>query len=352
MAHGVRNADGRAGSVRPLGGRNAGITVCRNTARYDQRFRFARARQTPRQVVMSPEVARVSSRGHIRTANSPEGPSVSRRGRTRAANSPEVARVSSQGRKPLLPIAKSRQAPEGRQNRARGAAAGARTIRTEHRGDNSSNPSSREAPLSILGIDPGLDRTGYAVIRMPAARVLDAGVIRSDTNLPLARRLAEITLGVEEVLSEHRVSVVAVEDLFAHYAHPRTAILMGHARGVVLLAAARAGIDVVGILPTRVKKTLTGNGHASKLQMQRAIMATLNLPRPPEPPDVADALAIAWCAAMLRALPGASISTTFHGPTSLSPRLCRRVRSETRVRSRTPTARRRSFASSIAEALA
>jgi crossover junction endodeoxyribonuclease RuvC len=151
----------------------------------------------------------------------------------------------------------------------------------------------------ILGIDPGLDRTGYAVIKMPAARVLDAGIIRSSPDSPLAPRLVEINDGIQEVLSDHRVNLVAVEDLFAHYAHPRTAILMGHARGVVLLAAARRGIELVSILPTKIKKTLTGNGHASKQQMQRAVMATLRLQKPPEPPDVADALAIAWCAATI-----------------------------------------------------
>ena len=150
----------------------------------------------------------------------------------------------------------------------------------------------------VLGIDPGLDRTGYAVILMPDSRIVEAGVIRSNAKLPLARRLTELTLGIEEVLSEHKVDLVAVEDLFAHYRHPRTAILMSHARGVVLLAAARRDIEVISLLPTRVKKALTGNGHAGKLQIQRAISATLKLSTLPEPPDVADALAIAWCAAV------------------------------------------------------
>ena len=153
---------------------------------------------------------------------------------------------------------------------------------------------------SILGIDPGLDRTGYAVIRMPAARVLDAGIIRTSTKTPLAQRLVEIAEGVREVLDEHDVSLVAVEDLFAHYAHPRTAILMGHARGVILFAAAGRCIEVLSLPATKIKKSLTGNGHAGKLQMQRAIMSTLGLSKLPDPPDVADALAAAWCAASLR----------------------------------------------------
>ncbi|MFQ5429305.1 MAG: crossover junction endodeoxyribonuclease RuvC [Phycisphaerae bacterium] len=148
----------------------------------------------------------------------------------------------------------------------------------------------------ILGVDPGLDRTGYAVIEMPGRKVLDAGLIRSTETGPLAERLADIDAGLAEVLREHAVDLVAVEDLYAHYKHPRTAILMGHARGVILLAAARRKIDVMSLPATRIKKALTGNGHASKVQMQRAILATLRLSTLPEPADVADALAVALCA--------------------------------------------------------
>ncbi|HVP11460.1 MAG TPA: crossover junction endodeoxyribonuclease RuvC [Phycisphaerae bacterium] len=162
-------------------------------------------------------------------------------------------------------------------------------------------PGSGEAALSgaacVLGIDPGLERTGYAVIEMPGGRVKDAGLVRTTATRPLAARLAELAEGMEEVLSEHAVRLLAVEDLFAHYKHPRTAILMGHARGAVLLAAARRGIEVISVPATKIKKALTGNGHASKVQVQRAIMATLGLGRMPEPSDVADALAIACYAA-------------------------------------------------------
>lgn len=154
----------------------------------------------------------------------------------------------------------------------------------------------RSLSLTILGIDPGLDRTGYAVLKTGTRRVIDAGLLRSSNKLPLARRLREIEAGLEELLSEYAIDLVAVEDLYAHYKHPRTAILMGHARGVVLVSAARHAIDVASLPATMVKRTLTGNGHAGKLQMQRAILATLELSVMPEPPDVADALAIAWCA--------------------------------------------------------
>ncbi len=148
----------------------------------------------------------------------------------------------------------------------------------------------------VLGIDPGLERTGYGVIAAPQGRVLDAGLFRSTTKAPLPERLAELAAGLEEVIAEHRPNLMAVEDLYAHYKHPRTAILMGHVRGVLLYLAAKNGIDVLNLPSTRVKRFLTGNGHAGKAQIQRAIMTTLSLPRLPEPPDVADALAVAWCA--------------------------------------------------------
>jgi crossover junction endodeoxyribonuclease RuvC len=110
----------------------------------------------------------------------------------------------------------------------------------------------------------------------------------------------ELHEGLEEVLRRHRPDLVAVEDLYAHYRHPRTAIKMGHARGVVLLAAAQCGVEVISIPATTIKKTLTGNGHASKVQMQRAIQATFGLGGPPPSADVADAIAAAWCAVLQR----------------------------------------------------
>lgn len=169
--------------------------------------------------------------------------------------------------------------------------------RTLPRGTAGDGPSLRRTCTAVLGIDPGLDRTGYAVLESASGKVIDAGLVRSSTKLPLARRLREIEAGLEEILNEHEVGLIGVEELYAHYKHPRTAILMGHARGVVLVAAARRAIDVVSLPATQVKRALTGNGHAGKSQVQRAILATLSLSAMPEPPDVADAIAIAWCAA-------------------------------------------------------
>jgi crossover junction endodeoxyribonuclease RuvC len=151
----------------------------------------------------------------------------------------------------------------------------------------------------ICGIDPGLGATGYALIRATSAdrRLVEAGVCRFDASRPLAERLCAIDRDLSAILSEQRPAVVAIEQLYAHYKHPRTAILMGHARGVIVLAAARLGIAVRSYSATRIKRYLTGNGRASKGQMQRAIQITLGLNALPEPADVADALAIALCCA-------------------------------------------------------
>jgi crossover junction endodeoxyribonuclease RuvC len=152
----------------------------------------------------------------------------------------------------------------------------------------------------ILGVDPGLNITGYAVVEFasPAAPpvVLEAGAIRTNADGDVAERIEQIHADLREILAEHRPQRVAVEQLYAHYEHPRTGILMAHARGVVLLAARQADCGVVHLAATRVKKSLTGNGHASKAQMQRAVQTLCRLDAPPEPPDVADALAVALCA--------------------------------------------------------
>jgi len=151
--------------------------------------------------------------------------------------------------------------------------------------------------LRILGVDPGLGITGYGVIDWRSVRPLlvDGGVIRLSARTSLSDRLVELETELDAILAEHKPDVCAVEQLYAHYAHPRTAILMGHARGVILLAARRRGIAVEQFAANRVKISLTGHGHAGKAQVQRAVQAQWNLPRPPEPPDVADALAVAFC---------------------------------------------------------
>lgn len=151
--------------------------------------------------------------------------------------------------------------------------------------------------MKIIGIDPGLQLTGYGVINYHATKpaLLDAGVIRLKPRTGIPDRLVELERELADLVAEHKPVYVAVEQLYAHYAHPRTAILMGHARGVILLVARRAGAEVHEYPANRIKQSLTGFGHAGKAQMQRAIQATWNLKKAPEPSDVADALAVALC---------------------------------------------------------
>ncbi|HEY2882487.1 MAG TPA: crossover junction endodeoxyribonuclease RuvC [Pirellulales bacterium] len=155
-------------------------------------------------------------------------------------------------------------------------------------------------PTRILGIDPGLNITGYGVLERDAKnprspRVIEAGVVRGTSKQSLTERLVEIHRGVAEVIAALKPGVMALEQLYSHIAHPRTSILMGHARGVICLAAAQAKIAVVHYPSTQIKRILTGNGRATKHQMQLAISRELKLPQIPEPPDVADALAVAVC---------------------------------------------------------
>lgn len=148
----------------------------------------------------------------------------------------------------------------------------------------------------ILGIDPGLNLTGYGVLDISTgrAKLLEAGVIRS-VGKTLETRVKDIYDGVSEVVAKYRPDVMALERLYSLYKRPETAILMGHARGAICLAAAQADIRVVSYAATRIKKTMTGSGRAPKDQIQRAVQLELHLPRLPNPPDVADAIAIAFC---------------------------------------------------------
>ncbi len=158
-----------------------------------------------------------------------------------------------------------------------------------------------EVRRRILGIDPGLKVTGYAVIES-GPRVCEAGVLRGEGKT-LAARVRSIHEGVLSVIDQFEPQVVVVEQLYAHYAHPRTAILMAHARGAILLAAAQRELATVSYSATRIKKTITGSGRASKDQIQRTIQRELRLAQPPEPPDVADALAAALCHYYVQRLP-------------------------------------------------
>ncbi len=151
--------------------------------------------------------------------------------------------------------------------------------------------------MRILGIDPGLSITGYGVLdtKNGELRVVEAGVVRTDAKEAMEKRLLEIGRGIEEIITQFQPDAISIEELYSHYGHPRTAIIMGHARGIVFLKAAEADVMVYPYSATKVKKSLTGNGRASKRQMQYMIQSTLGLTEAPESPDVADALAVALC---------------------------------------------------------
>lgn len=148
-----------------------------------------------------------------------------------------------------------------------------------------------------LGIDPGLNRTGYALLeRTPGGpRIIEGGVIRSTPGRSLAERVWEIGEGLREVLDEFRPEALAIEQVFSHAAHPKTAVLMAHARGAILFAAGDRGVPIVHYTPRQIKRLLTGSGKATKEQVQLAIQRELGLDGVLEPNDVADAFAVALC---------------------------------------------------------
>ena len=163
--------------------------------------------------------------------------------------------------------------------------------------DSSANQKTAKSSGLILGFDPGLSITGYGIVRIKnqQTELVEAGILKMRRDRTLAQRLKELHDGVTEILGSFPIAAIAIEQLYSHYERPRTAILMGHARGVLCLAAANAGLDVHSYEATKVKRMLTGNGRAPKDQMQQAIRLQLRLKEPPDPPDVADALAIALC---------------------------------------------------------
>ncbi len=153
--------------------------------------------------------------------------------------------------------------------------------------------------MKILGIDPGLQVCGYACVETNLLKhaIVEAGVVRTTAREPIEKKLNQIAEDMGAILERFKPDVVAVEQLYSHYAHPRTAILMGHSRGVILQRCAQAGVEVKSFGATRIKKSITGSGHASKEQVQRSIKTLLNLRELPQPADVADAIAAAICCA-------------------------------------------------------
>lgn len=147
--------------------------------------------------------------------------------------------------------------------------------------------------MRILGIDPGLGITGYGIIDAGDFKLVEAGVIKTPAKTPVQDRITKIFDEISEIIVEHRPDVLVLEKIFSHYKHPTTAILMGHARAMACLVCGKFDVRLVNYPSTRIKKAVTGNGHASKHQVQRMVQNILQLKDPPEPVDVSDALAMA-----------------------------------------------------------
>ncbi|MCI0350229.1 MAG: crossover junction endodeoxyribonuclease RuvC [Acidobacteriales bacterium] len=151
--------------------------------------------------------------------------------------------------------------------------------------------------MRVLGIDCGSEITGYAVVEQGANGTLSCvacGAIRLPHRDPLAVRLKTVLEELSKVIETHLPAKVAVENVF-YAANAKSALKLGHVRGVALLAAANYDLEVSEYAPLAIKSAVVGYGKAEKSQVQQMVMRLLNLPAPPEPPDVADALAIAIC---------------------------------------------------------
>lgn len=151
--------------------------------------------------------------------------------------------------------------------------------------------------VRILGVDPGLIITGYGLIDCHNGEpsLVEAGVIRVPTKLPLEDRLNTIFSGLQELVKEFEPGALALEEVYTHYERPRVAVMMGHARGVICLAGSVNHIPVYSYASTHIKSALTGHGRASKEQISRMVQMRLKLASEPKPLDVTDALAVALC---------------------------------------------------------
>lgn len=155
--------------------------------------------------------------------------------------------------------------------------------------------------MIILGIDPGTAITGYGVLSQDGnyLRRIAFGAIRTKADQPIASRLLQIYQQLQQLIQEYHPEAVAVEELFFNK-NVRTALAVGQARGVVLLAAAAANVTIAEYTPLQVKQAVVGYGRAEKIQVQEMVRVLLCLPEIPKPDDAADALAIAICHAHSR----------------------------------------------------
>lgn len=159
--------------------------------------------------------------------------------------------------------------------------------------------------MIVLGVDPGTAVTGYGVVKSEGSAppvLLECGVIRTKPREPLAKRLLSIHEGITDIIERHRPDCVCVEDVF-YARNVRTTVVLGHARGVIMLAAAEAGLEVHEFPPTEIKKAVVGSGAATKAQVQFMVARLLRLKTVPEPADAADGVAAALAVVMRGALP-------------------------------------------------
>lgn len=150
--------------------------------------------------------------------------------------------------------------------------------------------------MIIMGIDPGFAITGYGVVKYEGNKfsVLDYGAITTDASMKLSQRLLVLNNDLEELIRRHEPDAISIEELFFNK-NIKTALTVGHGRGVAVLAAAKSGTDIYEYTPLQVKQSVVGYGRAEKAQIQQMVKAILNLSAVPKPDDVADALAVAIC---------------------------------------------------------
>jgi crossover junction endodeoxyribonuclease RuvC len=149
--------------------------------------------------------------------------------------------------------------------------------------------------MRILGIDPGLSVTGYGLIEAEKRKfkLIEAGVIKTSPKDGIEERLFKIYANLADLADEYKPSVLVLEKLYAHYKHPTTALLMGHARGIACLICGQKNVKLVSYPSTRIKKAVVGKGHASKGQISGMVTGLLEMKSTPKYNDVTDALAVA-----------------------------------------------------------
>jgi crossover junction endodeoxyribonuclease RuvC len=189
----------------------------------------------------------------------------------------------------------------------------------------------------ILGVDPGLRVTGYGVIDVVSGRpsLVEAGVVAPNIRGTLEERLRELHEGISAVVSATQPHVMVIEELYTTYKNPLTAIMMGHARGVLCLAGAQHRVPVHKLAHSLVKRALIGSGAARKDQVNQMVTHLLRLRRRPQPNDVSDALALAIAFANIRDDRRGMVAVARHGDPSTSSGL-RQVEARRRSRVEAP----------------